>query len=120
MHPGLDLDCGDYYPNSLQNAVMQGEVVEAELDRSLKYLYVVLMRLGFFDGSPPFNSLDEKNVCSDEHIELAAEAAREGIVLLKNDNDTLPLNSAKLKKIAIIGPHANATTAMVGNYAGFN
>uniref|UniRef100_A0A6M2F849 Glycoside hydrolase family 3 C-terminal domain-containing protein n=1 Tax=Populus davidiana TaxID=266767 RepID=A0A6M2F849_9ROSI len=51
-------------------------------------------------------------------IELAAEAAREGAVLLKNINDTLPLDPAKFKNIAVIGPHANSTAAMVGNYAG--
>nr|TKS16683.1 hypothetical protein D5086_0000021140 [Populus alba] len=55
--PRLDLDCGAYCPDSLQNAVMQGEVAETEIDKSLKYLYVVLMRLGFFDGSPSFKSL---------------------------------------------------------------
>lgn len=42
------------------------------------------MRLGFFDGSPSFKSLGKDHVCSDEHIEVAAEAAREGVVLLKN------------------------------------
>ncbi|GAV71630.1 Glyco_hydro_3 domain-containing protein/Glyco_hydro_3_C domain-containing protein/Fn3-like domain-containing protein, partial [Cephalotus follicularis] len=115
---GMDLDCGVYYNTSLGNAVTQGKVREAKLDTSLKYLYVVLMRLGFFDGSPSFNSLGQSDVCSDEHIGLATEAAREGIVLLKNDDDTLPLSVDEVKKIALIGPHANATKAMVGNYAG--
>ncbi|KAL9404038.1 hypothetical protein Peur_001010 [Populus x canadensis] len=66
-HTWLDLDCGAYYPDSLQSAVMQGEVAETEIDKSLKYLYVVLMRLGFFDGSP-FKSLGKDHVCSHEHI----------------------------------------------------
>ncbi|KAJ9135930.1 hypothetical protein P3X46_033050 [Hevea brasiliensis] len=116
LKAGLDLDCGDYYPKYLKSALMQGQISEAEIDRSLKYIYVVLMRLGYFDGSP-FSSLGKKDICSNENIELAAEAAREGIVLLKN-NGTLPLNSSKLKKLAVIGPHANATKAMIGNYAG--
>ena len=60
------------------------------------------MRLGFFDGSP-FKSLGKDRVCSDEHIEVAAEAAREGVVLLKNGNETLPLDAAKFKNIAVIG-----------------
>lgn len=116
-YSGLDLDCGDYYPKSLKKAVMQGQVSEAEVDKSLKYLYVVLMRLGYFDGSR-FNSLGKKDICTHENFELAAEAAKEGIVLLKNDNETLPLNSSKYKKLAVIGPHGNATKAMIGNYAG--
>lgn len=53
-------------------------------------------------------------------FELATEAAKEGVVLLKNINETLPLDSAKFKNIAVIGPHANSTAATVGNYAGFN
>ncbi|KAM1213282.1 hypothetical protein PS2_004713 [Malus domestica] len=115
---GMDLDCGVYYTNFTQNSVRQGKVKEVEIDRSLKNLYVVLMRLGFFDGNPTFKSLGKKDVCSKQHIELATEAAREGIVLLKNVNETLPLKSKKIKKLAVVGPHANATAAMIGNYAG--
>ena len=114
----MDLDCGDYYPNFTEAAVKEGKVRVKEIDRSLNQLYVVLMRLGFFDGNPIYNSLGKKDVCSQEHIELAREAAKEGIVLLKNVNETLPFNSYKIKKLAVVGPHANATSAMIGNYAG--
>ncbi|CAK9181727.1 unnamed protein product [Ilex paraguariensis] len=100
------------------SAVVRGKVREAEIDKALKNLYFVLMRLGFFDGSPKFSSLGSENVCSLEHIRLATEAAREGIVLLKNDDETLPLNHHKFKTVAVVGPHANATTVMIGNYAG--
>lgn len=112
------MDCGVYYSNFTETAVKQGKVKVQEIDRSLKQLYVVLMRLGFFDGNPIYNSLGKKDVCSQEHIELAREAAKEGIVLLKNVNETLPFNPNKIKKLAVVGPHANATTAMIGNYAG--
>ena len=116
MHvTGLDLDCGVYFPRFLESSVMQGKVKEEEIDTALKKLYVVLMRLGFFDGS--FLSLGKRDICSEEHIELAAEAARQGTVLLKNDG-TLPLNTDVVKTLAVIGPNANATLAMIGNYAG--
>ncbi|EOY17590.1 Glycosyl hydrolase family protein [Theobroma cacao] len=115
---GVDLDCGVNYPNALENSVRQGKVNEADVDTSLKYLYTVLMRLGFFDGSPSFMSLGKNDICTDKHIDLAVEAAREGIVLLKNLDATLPLNPDAFKTLAIIGPHANATTAMIGNYEG--
>ncbi|KAJ0083072.1 hypothetical protein Patl1_10162 [Pistacia atlantica] len=120
LKAGLDLDCGIFYPNFTANAVKQGKVREGDIDKSLKYLYTVLMRLGFFDGSPnsKYKSLGKDDVCTKENIELATEAAREGIVLLKNDNDTLPLHPAKIKNLAVVGPHANATSAMIGNYAG--
>ncbi|OVA08059.1 Glycoside hydrolase family 3 C-terminal domain [Macleaya cordata] len=101
------------------NAVNQGKVREGDIDRSLNYLYVVLMRLGFFDGShdPSLEKLGVDDVCSQDHIELATEAAREGIVLLKNNN-TLPFTNGIYKNLALVGPHANATKAMIGNYAG--
>lgn len=120
INTGLDLDCGAYYPNFTQTAVEQGKVNVGDIDRALNYLYVVLMRLGYFDGSPTFKSLGKKDVCTKEHIELATEAAREGLVLLKNVNETLPLNSDKIKTLAVVGPHANATEVMIGNYAGID
>ncbi|KAL2244693.1 beta-xylosidase/alpha-L-arabinofuranosidase 1-like [Sesamum indicum] len=118
LKAGLDLDCGNFYTNFANSSVRMGKVKEAEIDNALKNLYTVLMRLGFFDGSPKFENLGKPDVCSNEHIELATEAARQGIVLLKNDAETLPLSSEKIKTIAVIGPHANATSAMIGNYAG--
>lgn len=98
--------------------MQQGKVREGDIDKSLSYLYTVLMRLGFFDGSPQYKSLGRADMCSPANNELAKEAAKEGIVLLKNDNHTLPLNSVKFKTLALVGPHANATDAMLGNYAG--
>ncbi|KAF2314665.1 hypothetical protein GH714_028370 [Hevea brasiliensis] len=118
LKAGLDLDCGIYYTNYTESSVQQGKAREEDIDRSLTYLYVVLMRLGFFDGSPQFQSLGKADVCSKEHIELATQAAREGIVLLKNDDETLPLSSNNINSLAVVGPHANATKAMLGNYAG--
>ncbi|KAJ4843693.1 hypothetical protein Tsubulata_025411 [Turnera subulata] len=76
------------------------------------------MRLGFFDGSPQYTSLGKKDICTEENIELAREAAREGAVLLKNIDQTFPLDADKIKTLAVIGPHANTTGAMTGNYAG--
>ncbi|XP_027184166.1 probable beta-D-xylosidase 5 [Coffea eugenioides] len=118
LKAGLDLDCGSFYSDYGANAVTQGKVREADIDEALRNLYFVLMRLGFFDGSPKFDNLSKDHICSQDHINLAIQAAREGIVLLKNDNQTLPLDSQKIKTIAVVGPHANATDAMIGNYAG--
>ncbi|KAK7825634.1 putative beta-d-xylosidase 2 [Quercus suber] len=59
LQAGLDLDCGVYYTNNVENAVKHGKVGEGDVDQSLQYLYVVLMRLGIFDGQPQYNSLGE-------------------------------------------------------------
>ncbi|XWS39313.1 hypothetical protein CRYUN_Cryun18bG0040800 [Craigia yunnanensis] len=118
LKAGLDLNCGEFYTRFLPNAVMQGKVKEAHMDKALKTLYIVLMRLGFFDGIQSLASLGKNDICTKENIELASESARQGIVLLKNDNETLPLDPSKFKSLALIGPHANATEAMIGNYEG--
>ncbi|PKI74331.1 hypothetical protein CRG98_005211, partial [Punica granatum] len=105
------------YAMLLSSVYIQGKVQVKDIDTSLEYLYIVLMRLGYFDGNRAYDKLGKDNICTDENIELAAQAAREGIVLLKN-NKTLPLSTNKIRKIAVVGPHANATFPMIGNYAG--
>ncbi|KAJ8749964.1 hypothetical protein K2173_013879 [Erythroxylum novogranatense] len=65
-----------------------------------------------------YSNLGKDDVCSKEHIELANEAARQGIVLLKKDDNALPLTKATCKTVVAIGPHAKATNVMLGNYAG--
>ncbi|XP_057838936.2 probable beta-D-xylosidase 5 [Cryptomeria japonica] len=117
LRSGLDLDCEHFYTDYLLPAVVKGKVKESDIDRALVYTYTTLMRLGFFDGSKEYASLGAKDVCTPEHQELAVEAARQSIVLLKNDG-SLPLSTSKITTLAVIGPHANATQAMIGNYAG--
>ncbi|CAI0452106.1 unnamed protein product [Linum tenue] len=117
LKAGLNLDCGNYFPKYVGQAVHQGKVGANLIDASLKSLYVVLMRLGYFDGSPEYSHLGKQHICTPENTQLAAEAARQGIVLLRNDQHTLPLAAGKTKTLAVVGPHANATLAMIGNYA---
>ncbi|KAF7842627.1 beta-xylosidase/alpha-L-arabinofuranosidase 2 [Senna tora] len=79
------------------------------------------MRLGFFDGDPSkqaYGNLGPKDVCTASNQELAREAARQGIVLLKNKPGSLPLSAKAIKSLAVIGPNANATKTMLGNYEG--
>ncbi|KAE8660976.1 Beta-D-xylosidase 4 [Hibiscus syriacus] len=77
------------------------------------------MRLGFFDGDPPkqpYGKLGLKDVCTSKHQELAREVARQGIVLLKNRSGSLPLSPTAINTLAVIGPNANVTKTMIGNY----
>lgn len=112
------MDCGEFYTNYTQNALVLGKVRESDIDNALKNLYTTLMRVGYFDGIPEFENLGKDDICSEDHINLAIEAARQGIVLLKNENQTLPFKSNLITTLALIGPHANVTTPMIGNYAG--
>ncbi|XP_027193375.1 beta-xylosidase/alpha-L-arabinofuranosidase 1 isoform X2 [Cicer arietinum] len=118
---GLDLDCGNYLGQYTEGAVNQGLVDESSIDNAISNNFATLMRLGFFDGDPskqPYGNLGPKDVCTSDNQELAREAARQGIVLLKNSPGSLPLNPKSIKSLAVIGPNANATRVMIGNYEG--
>lgn len=117
---GLDLNCGDFLGLHTEAAVKAGKLPESAVDAALVNIFTVLMRLGWFDGDPakqPYGNLGPKDVCTAEHQQLALEAARQGIVLLKNDG-SLPLAANKVHSLAVIGPNANVTQTMIGNYAG--
>ncbi|KAG6571697.1 Beta-xylosidase/alpha-L-arabinofuranosidase 2, partial [Cucurbita argyrosperma subsp. sororia] len=118
---GLDLDCGNFLGKHTEAAVKAGLVNEAAIDKAVSNNFQTLMRLGFFDGNPSkqlYGKLGPKDVCTPEHQELAREAARQGIVLLKNTPKSLPLSASAIKSLAVIGPNANVTKTMIGNYEG--
>ena len=117
---GVDINCGTYILRHTQSAIKQGKVKEEDLDRALFNLFSVQMRLGLFDGDPRrnlFGKLGPWDVCTPQHKTLALEAARQGIVLLKNDNKFLPLNKNFVTSLAVIGPTAT-TTKLGGGYSG--
>jgi beta-glucosidase len=111
---GCDLPVG---AGDLLVAVKEGMVSEEMVDRALCRVFAVRFRLGEFDPADrvPFANVSQKDVDSDEHRALARQAARESMVLLKNDGHFLPL-SRTLKNIAVIGP--NADVAHLGDYCG--
>ncbi|NIA29579.1 MAG: glucan 1,4-alpha-glucosidase, partial [Actinobacteria bacterium] len=115
---GMDLNCGDQYEAYLLPAVQDGLVAEATVDRALFRVYSARFRLGDFD--PPemvqYTSIPMSVVDSPQHRELARQACRESIVLLKNDRNVLPLSKNKIKSIAVIGPNANV--CQTGDYSG--
>ena len=115
---GTDLNCGVTY-RSLIEAISEGLVDEAQIDESVRRLFRARFRLGMFDPSDrvPYSSIPFDVVESEAHQELALEAARKSIVLLKNDG-LLPL-SKELSTIAVIGPNANEVEVLLGNYNGY-
>ena len=102
----------------LTDAVHKGLLTEAQLDVSVKRLFTARMKLGMFDPPQqvPFSTIPYSVVNSPEHAALALRAARESMVLLKNDNHFLPLDPAKHQTIAVIGPLAGSRIALEGNY----
>ncbi|XP_057784944.1 beta-xylosidase/alpha-L-arabinofuranosidase 2-like [Salvia miltiorrhiza] len=121
VNSGLDLNCGAFLTRNTQKAVDRGLLNESTIDRAVSNNFATMMRLGFFDGNPSnqlYGNLGPNDVCTSENQNLAREAAREGIVLLKNSAGSLPLSSTSIKLLAVIGPNANATHTMLGNYVG--
>ena len=117
IEAGTDTDCGTEY-SELTKAVHHNLIKESQLDVSIKRLFTARMRLGMFDPADkvPFNSVPFAVVNSAENQTLALRAARESIVLLKNDQHFLPLNPADHRTIAVIGPLAASRIVLEGNY----
>ncbi|PNS14667.1 Periplasmic beta-glucosidase [Sphaceloma murrayae] len=115
MNAGVDLECGTTYAN-LGDAITRGYTTEAKLDQALTRLYAGLFKVGFFGGQSPYNSLGAGDVNTQDARNLAYQAAPEGMTLLENDNNYLPLRKNTNLRVAIIGPYAKATTQLQGNY----
>ncbi|MGO9340600.1 MAG: glycoside hydrolase family 3 C-terminal domain-containing protein [Terracidiphilus sp.] len=109
-------DNNDYKP--YLDAVAQGFLKESDIDVAVTRLFTARMKLGMFDppGMVPYTKIDEKLLDSAEHRALARKIANESMVLLKNDG-VLPLKTAGIK-IAVVGPLADQTRVLLGNYNG--
>lgn len=116
---GTDVDCGNVAYKTLVKAVKDGKITEAQIDVSVKRLFMVRFRLGMFD--PPsmvkYAQTPASVLESPEHKAHSLKMAEQSIVVLKNENNTLPL-SKKIKKIAVLGPNADNTISVLGNYNG--
>jgi beta-glucosidase len=117
---GTDLTCGTEY-RTLVEEVNSGRITEAEIDRSLERLFVARFRLGMFDPPErvPYSRISIEVNDSDAHREVAREAQRKAIVLLKNEGGILPLGRS-VRRIAVIGPSADDPVALLGNYNGIS
>jgi beta-glucosidase len=119
---GTDLECGygegQAYP-TLVDAVHQGLISETEINTALHRLFRARFKLGMFDppSSFAYGQIPFSEVNSPEHRQLSLRAARESMVLLKNQDHTLPLQSG-INSIAVIGPTAEYIQSLQGNYNG--
>ncbi len=115
---GDDLCCGKDY-NSLVRAVKKGLISEKEIDTAVGRVLEARFRLGLFDPPDrvPYAQIPLAENDTPAHEALALKMARESIVLLKNEN-VLPLDRAKIKRIAVIGANAASVPVLLGNYNG--
>ncbi|HNB40480.1 MAG TPA: glycoside hydrolase family 3 N-terminal domain-containing protein, partial [Anaerolineales bacterium] len=117
---GCDLGC-DHVFNEIPTAIERGDTTEALVDRALIRTFTTRFKLGMFDPAEevPYASIPTDVVACDEHRQLAYRTATEAVVLLKNKNNVLPIQSTT-KKIFVTGPTAASLEVLLGNYYGFN
>ncbi|KAI0188455.1 glycoside hydrolase superfamily [Xylaria flabelliformis] len=121
LNAGTDLDCGQFWPQNLPSAYNSRMFNDTVLDRSLIRRYASMVRLGWFDApaKQPYRQIAWADVAKPDAKALALRAAQEGLVLLKNEGTgKLPLSKTTVKRVAVVGPLATATTQMQGNYYG--
>lgn len=113
---GCDVNCGHTYLHML-SAYQEGKVTEEEIRLAATRALMTRVRLGVLDGNSEFDDIPFTRCDTDENAAVSLQAARESMVLLKNDG-ILPLNADQLQAVAVIGPNANSIPALEGNYAG--
>ena len=126
LKKGMDNECADFFTETKDNsdyvkyvdAVKQGLLSENDLDIAVKRLFTARMRLGMFDppDKTPYAQTPDSEIDSAAHRELALKAARESMVLLKNDG-VLPF-APSVKNILVVGPLAESVQVLHGNYSG--
>lgn len=124
LKTGVDTDCGGIYQANTLEALKQGLITEANIDRALVNSFTIRMRLGEFDSKTivPYAGIKPSIINDPSHNDLALEIATKAAVLLKNNASSktgkklLPFNTASIKKIAVLGPHADKIE--LGDYSG--
>ena len=118
LENGCDLNCGNTYLH-LMAAYNEGLVTEEQITLSCQRLMTTRILLGLMDEDCDYHAITLEQNDTDEHNEMAYQAALKSITLLKNDG-VLPLKIDNVKTIAVIGPNADSQAALEGNYTGLS
>lgn len=118
LKAGCDVNCGCCYVNLL-SALEQGLIDEDMIRRSCIHLFTTRFKLVLFDEGNEYDSIPYSVIACDEHKQKAYNAAKSSVVMLEN-NGLLPLDKTKINTIAVIGPTANSTAVLDGNYNGMS
>lgn len=119
INAGVDMDLqGAVYYNYLKKSLAEGKVSQLTVDNAVRRVLKLKFQLGLFDNPYKFSDTEREKrvVFSKENREAARDMARKSIVLLKNDNTTLPLS--KNKTIAVVGPLADSKIDLIGSWSG--
>lgn len=117
---GVNLDCSNLLQDDVMKAIDQKLLTEKEVDTALAPILRTQFKLGFYDApaSIPFSKYGADSVANAYHTMLSRKMAQQSMVLLKNDNNLLPLDKNKYSAYMIVGPNAASMDALLGNYHG--
>lgn len=113
---GCDLNCGSVYEH-LVDAYEEDLVTQEDIDRALFRTMRTRVKLGMFEKTE-YDDIGEEVIACDKHRELSLRAARESIVMLKN-NGLLPLCREDISSVAVVGMNGDSKSVLLGNYFGF-
>ncbi len=114
---GCNLNCGEAYAHLIE-AYEEDLVTDEDIDYAVTRIYTIRALLGEFEENRPYSDVPYSKLDCEEHKRLNLEAAKQVMVLLKNENNFLPFKDGQYEKIAVIGPNANSVTVLEGNYNG--
>ncbi|GAM68957.1 beta-glucosidase [Vibrio sp. JCM 19236] len=120
FNAGADMDMvGLLYLNYMQELVEEGKVSMEQIDNSVRLVLEMKWRLGLFEDPYRYASGEraEKELLKAENLEASRDLARKSFVLLKNEQNALPLDIDNIDSIALIGPMADRTNDMIGNWS---
>ncbi|MGZ4787054.1 MAG: beta-glucosidase BglX [Terriglobales bacterium] len=113
---GVNMDMSSKtYLNNLEDLVKAGKLIEADIDEAVRPILAIKVRMGLFENPYVDLSKSEKILSDPEHRQYTRTAAQRSIVLLRNENHTLPLQK-NLKSVAVIGPLADAPKDLTGSW----
>lgn len=119
MNAGIDMSMQDgFYQRTLADLVEEGRVTEAQIDNAVANVLRVKYQLGLFDDPYRYSSVErqEAEIMKPENIETAREMARKSMVLLKNEDQVLPIKD-DAETIAVIGPLADSQRDLIGSWS---
>ncbi|APY11639.1 glycosyl hydrolase [Seonamhaeicola sp. S2-3] len=121
---GKNVDLATYHANVLKDTVKKNSSLMKYIDKATSRILTAKYKLGLFDTEPKEINPETVEAGTDEHREFALEIAEKSIIMLKNDNNLLPLDVSKIKSLAVIGPNAHeerpkkGTYKLLGGYSG--
>ncbi|MEZ4829965.1 MAG: glycoside hydrolase family 3 N-terminal domain-containing protein [Bacteroidia bacterium] len=119
IEAGIDMSMTPFttdFCGLLHQLVEEGAIAMSRIDASVARILKLKMDLGLFENPWPRNDRFER-IRTNQHIDLSLQAARESIVLLRNENHLLPLPASGIRKLVVYGPHANQKKSLAGGWS---